>query len=155
VTPRRLGARLAVPLVLLFLSASASAEVPTADDPASWVGLTPPAAYELRGAPAEVYPLAVDDKRFQVVHFYSDHSYMFWTSNRIWQVRLDKLWAGTLKGVPMGAPRADAEAPWGEPLARGETWSVWNLPYQTFPRRLRLVFTGGVLSDAYFYRSDL
>jgi len=150
----RLGARFAGSLALVLVSAAVFAQAST-DDPSSWVGLTPPAAYQLRGAPAEVYPLAVDDKRFQVVHFYSDHTYLFWTSNHVWQVRLDKLWAGTLKGVAMGASRVDAETPWGEPVARGDTWSVWNLPYQTFPRRLRLVFTDGALSDAYFYRSDL
>jgi hypothetical protein len=124
-------------------------------DPASWLGLTPPTAYEVRGAPAEVYPLAVDDKRWQVVQFYPDHSYLFLTSNRVWQVRLDKLWTGTLKGVAMGAARTEAEAAWGEPLARGDTWSVWSLPYQTFPRRVRLVFADDVLVEAYFYRSDL
>ena len=133
----------------------APAEATPATDPTAWLGLTPASAYQLRGAPAEVFPLAIDDKRWQVVHFYADHTYLFWTSNRVWQVRLDKLWTGTFKGVTMGAPRADAEATLGEPLARGELWSVWNLPYQAFPRRLRLVFTDGVLSDAYIYRSDL
>jgi len=124
-------------------------------DPTSWLGLTPTLAYQLRGAPAEVFPLAIDDKRWQVVHFYPDHTYLFWTSNRVWQVRMDKLWTGNLKGVTMGTPRVDVEAALGEPLARGDLWSVWNLPYQAFPRRLRLVFTDGLLSDAYVYRSNL
>jgi hypothetical protein len=132
-----------------------AAVAPAEADPGAWLGLTPAMAYQLRGAPAEVFPLAIDDKRWQVVHFYPDHTYLFWTSNRVWQVRLDKLWTGNFKGVAMGAPRADAEAALGEPLARGDLWSVWNLPYQAFPRRLRLVFTDGVLSDAYVYRSDL
>ena len=150
-TPRRLWA------ALVFVAAASSLPAQTSgqDDPAAWLGLTPPASYTLRGAPSEVYPLAIDDKRWQAVHFYSDHTYLFWTSNHVWQVRLDKLWTGTLKGVAMGALRADAEAAWGEPLARGDAWSVWNLPYQNFPRRLRLVFTDGFLSDAYVYRSDL
>jgi len=125
------------------------------EEQAAWLGLTPETAYRDRGAPAEIYPLAVDDKRWQVVHYYGDHTYLFWSSNRVWQVRLDKLWTGTLQGLAMGAARADVEAALGEPLAKGETWSVWNLPYQTFPRRLRLVFTDGLLSDAYLYRSDL
>jgi len=124
-------------------------------DPSLWLGLTPPGAYAAKGAPAEVSALAVDEKRWQVVHFYLDHSYLFWTSNRVWQVRLDKLWTGTIRGVAMGAARTDVETAWGQPLARGDTWSLWNLPYQTFPRRVRLVFTDGVLTDAYLYRSDL
>jgi hypothetical protein len=131
-----------------------AAETPP-PDPSAWLGLTPEAAYRDRGAPAEIYPLAVDDKRWQVVHFYGDHTYLFWSSNRVWQVRLDKLWTGTLKGIAMGAARADVEAAFGEPLAKGDAWSVWDLPYQTFPRRIRLLFTDGVLSDAYLYRSDL
>ena len=125
------------------------------DSPSAWLGLTPETAYRDRGAPAEVYPLQIAEGRWQVVHFYGDHTYLFWSSNRIWQVRLDKLWTGTFLGLSMGIPRADAEAQLGEPVARNENWSVWNLPYETFPRRLRLVFTEGVLSDAYFYRSDL
>ena len=149
-TPRRLGAA----LVLLSVALVAQAQ-PENSDPGAWLGLTPPSAYEAKGAPAEVSPLAVDEKRWQVVHFYPDHSYLFWTSNHVWQVRLDKLWAGSLKGATMGDSRTDVEAAWGEPLARGDTWSVWSLPYQSFPRRVRLVFTDGVLTDAYFYRSDL
>ena len=155
--PARLGA------VLLFCGAATfvSGQTPlsTPVDPAAWLGLTPEAAYQAHGAPAEVFPLAVDDKRWQVVHFYPDHSYLFWTSNHVWQVRLDKLWTGELaaplQGVKMGSSRAEAENALGTPLARGETWSVWSLPYQRFPRNVRLVFTDGVLSDAYFYRSEL
>ena len=95
------------------------------------------------------------ENRWQAVHFYPDHTYLFWSSNRVWQVRLDKLWAGTFQGLTMGTPRADAEAILGEPVARGDNWSLWNLPYQTFPRRVRLIFTDGLLSDLYVYRSDL
>ncbi len=145
-TPLRSG----LLVVLTLVVAAAFAQ----DQQAAWIGLTPETAYRERGAPAEIYPLAVDDKRWQVVHFYGDHSYLFWSSNRVWQVRLDKLWAGTLKGVAMGAPRADVEAAFGDPVAKGDTWTVWELPYQTFPRRVRLVFVDGVLSDAYLYRSD-
>ena len=143
----------AVGLVLL-LGGSLCAQA-SADDPSSWLGLTPDTAYALRGAPAEVFPLAVDDKRWQVVHFYADHSYLFWSSNHVWQIRLDKLWTGTFKGVTLGMSRTDAEAALGEPLARGDAWSGWSLPYQAFPRRLRLVFIDGALADVYLYRSDL
>ena len=125
------------------------------EEQAAWLGLTPEAAYRDRGAPAEIYPLPVDASRWQVVHFYADHTYLFWSSNRVWEVRLDKLWTGALKGVAMGTPRADVEAAFGEALAKGDTWSIWDLPYQAFPRRIRLIFTDGLLSDAYLYRSDL
>lgn len=145
-------------LTLLFLGTTlnlpAQATIPV-PDPAAWLGLTPESAYRERGAPTEVYSLAVDDAHWHAVHFYADHSYLFWTLNRVWQVRLDKLWTGTLLGIAMGSPRAEVELTLGEPLARGDTWSVWNLTYQTFPRRLRLVFTDGILADAYLYRSDL
>ena len=128
---------------------------PAPVDPTAWLGLTPETAYRDRGAPAEIYPLAVDDKRWQVIHYYGDHTYLFWASNRVWQVRLDKQWLGTWKGLTMGMTRDDAETALGTPLAKGDDWSVWNLPYQTFPKRVRLVFTDGKLSDAYVYRSEL
>lgn len=148
-------APLAVPAPAPGAPEAAAEAPPAASDPSAWLGLTPAQSYALRGAPAEVFPMPVDEKRWQVVHFYSDHTYLFWTSNRVWQVRLDKLWTGALKGVVMGASRTDAEAAWGEPLARGDNWSVWALPYQTFPRRIRMVFTDGLLADVYLYRSDL
>lgn len=127
----------------------------TPPDPVQWLGLTPEAAYRQRGAPAEVYPLAVSESVWQAVHFYADHTYLFWTSNRVWQVRLDRLWTGSLSGVRMGMPRTEVEALLGNPTVRSEDWSVWNLPYQAFPRRLRLIFVDGLLADAYLYRSDL
>jgi len=136
-------------------SASPAPDAAVSPDPTLWLGLTPETAYRDKGAPAEIYPLAVDDKRWQVVHFYGDHSYLFWSSNRVWQVRLDKTWTGTWKGLTMGMARDDAETALGAPLAKGDDWSVWNLPYKTFPKRLRLVFTDDKLSDLYVYRSEL
>jgi len=152
---RQTPARRQFLLLLFFSFMGAVGTLQAQEDQAAWLGLTPEAAYRDRGAPAEIYPLAVDDKRWQVVHFYTDHTYLFWSSNRVWEVRLDKLWAGTLKGISMGTSRPVVETAFGEPMAKGDTWSVWDLPYQTFPRRIRLIFTDGVLSDAYLYRSDL
>lgn len=147
-SPRRIWA------VLLLAGTALCAQAQT-PDPTSWLGLTPPSAYSALGAPAEVFPLAVDENRWQVVHFYPDHSYLFFYQNRVWQVRLDKLWTAGFQGITMGMRREAAEATLGPPLARGEAWSVWALPYQTFPRKIRLVFTEGLLTDAYLYRSDL
>jgi hypothetical protein len=141
-------------LLLCTLASSLGAQVP-GPNPADWLGLTPDTAYRDRGAPSEVYAVDLEGQQPQAIHFYADHSYLFWASNRVWQVRLDRLWVGPFSGVTMGMPRGDVEAVLGEPVGRSDTWSVWNLPYQTFPRRLRLVFTDGLLSDAYFYRSDL
>lgn len=150
-TPLRLRAALLWTLGFLGVALPLTAEEA---DPASWLGLTPTAAYEGRGAPVEVYALPVGPGP-QAIHYYSDHTYLFWTANRVWQVRLDRLWAGSLSGVTMGMTREEVEAVLGPPLAIAETWSAWDLPYQTFPRRLRLVFVDGLLADAYLYRSDL
>lgn len=138
--------------VLLFAGTALCLE---AQSPSDWLGLTPPRVYHERGAPAEVYALDLEGQPAQVIHFYPDHTYLFWTSNRVWQVRLDRLWTGNLGGVTMGMTRAEAEAVLGEPVGRSDAWSVWNLPYRTFPQRLRLVFTDGLVTDAYVYRSDL
>jgi hypothetical protein len=151
--PRR--ARLSVPLAAFLLAMAGQVGAQDAPDPSSWLGLQPPAVVAAHGVPAEVFPLAVDDQRWQVVFFYPDHSYLYWTQNRVWQVRLDKLWTGTVQGLAMGASRADVEAALGAPLARGDNWGIWSLPHQAFPRKLRLIFTDGLLSDAYYYRSEL
>lgn len=146
--------RAALVWTLGFLAEVALPLTAAPDDPASWLGHTPVGAYEDRGAPVEVYTLPVGPDS-QAIHYYQDHTYLFWASNRVWQVRLDRLWTGSLGGVTMGMPREEVEALLGPPLAKSDVWSAWDLPYQAFPRRLRLVFVDGLLADAYLYRSDL
>lgn len=141
--------------LLLVLAGAALPLGAQSTDPTAWLGLTPAQAYDLRGAPAEVFPQALGDQRWQVVHYYSDHSYLFWSQNHVWQVRLDKLWAGGWNGLTMGQSRDDVVTHLGKPTAEGDTWAIWSLPYQTFPRKLRLVFADGLLVDAYLYRSEL
>jgi len=142
-------------LLLVLAGAALPLAAQAAPDPASWLGLTPGAVYQLRGAPAEVFPQALGDQRWQVVHYYEDHTYLYWNQNHVWQVRLDRLWTGGWNGLAMGMTRADAGAVLGPPVAEADTWAVWVLPYQTFPRKLRLIFTDGLLADAYLYRSEL
>lgn len=129
--------------------------VPPAQLPDTALGMTPVQVLQSKGAPEQVFPLAVDASRWQVVFFYADHTYLFWDANHVWQVRLDHEWNGSLLGVTMGMSRTDVENTLGKPQAQGETWAVWPLPYQAFPRKIRLIFVNGVLSDAYLYRSDL
>ncbi len=150
------------PLVLLglLLGSPSFLSSQSVADPALLLGLTPQALYEELGAPSEVYPVPVDGSRWQVAHYYSNHLTVYWSSNHVWQVRLDRRYAAGFLGLTMGQPRDRAIALLGAPAASNAAgsvpaWDSWALTFRAFPRQIRLVFENGLLVDASFYRSDL
>ncbi|NNM53578.1 MAG: hypothetical protein HKM05_02520 [Spirochaetales bacterium] len=142
------------------LSATTTADsTPVANLPQTWLGMKPEEAYRLLGAPAEISAVADDTGHLHVIHYYPNYTYLFWYDNHVWQVRLDKRYTGQFLGLTMGMSQADVTVAMnkqlGPELASGPDWAVWSLPYQIFSRRLKLVFEGGKLVDAFFYRGDL
>ena len=146
---------LAVPL----FATTTDASTPVADLPQTWLGMKPEEAYRLLGAPAEISAVADATGHLHVIHYYPNYTYLFWYDNHVWQVRLDKRYTGQFLGLTMGMAQAAVTAAMnkqlGPELASGPDWAVWGLPYQIFSRRLKLVFEGGKLVDAFFYRGDL
>jgi hypothetical protein len=130
-------------------------------DYVDYVGLTLQEAYEILGVPEEVFPFrGAEVWQDNVVFYYNNHIYLFWYGNRVWQVRLDKRYEGNLgpRGDPeiffMGMERGLVRALLGEPFAEDEVSSIYLLPDQGYPVRLRLFFESGVLTDLYLYRGD-
>ncbi len=119
------------------------------------VGMDLPAAYRSFGAPREVFVVRGSEAwQDDVVFFFDNRLYLFWLRDRVWQVRLDRGFDGEFLGLRMGLPRADVRARLGEPLTEGEGDLLFHLEDVGYPIRLRLLFEGDRLVDAYCYRSD-
>jgi len=133
----------------------ADANVQDVVDLTQILGLLPTESYELLGAPQEVLASRLNNDVVQLVHYYADHIYLFWFRNRIWQLRLDQRFKGTFMGLKMGMLREQVENLIGQPRFKDEDWYTYELPVLGFPRRLRLKFNNNLLSDLYYFRSDL
>lgn len=121
----------------------------------SLLGMTLKQASEAFGPPAQVFPVrghkAWED---DVVFYYHDHSYLFWFRDRVWQVRVDRRFAGKAIGVKMGESRSTVTTVLGKPFHVGQHSEIFILPDRGFPVRARLFFTDDKLSDIYVYRGD-
>lgn len=136
-------------------AATQKESLPGAHPPGSLLGLTLAQATADFGAPAEVFPVRgkaawQDD----VVFYYPDHSYLFWFRNRVWQVRVDRRFKGTILGLQMGDSRQKVEKVLGTPFHVGGSSEIFILPDRGFPVRARLFFTDNKMSDLYVYRGD-
>lgn len=149
-------------LRLLFVAVVSLANPVLAEslDPDALLGFSPEAIYRDLGAPAEISALPLDSTRWQAVHFYPQFVTLSWYTNRVWQVRLDKRYAGDFAGLRMGLSLADAVQALGPPQRTSDegitpVWAAWQLPYRQFARVLRLVFEQGLLVEATYSRGDL
>lgn len=121
----------------------------------SLVGMTLAAAFAAFGPPDEVFSVRGDQAwEDDVVFYYSDHTYLFWFKDRVWQVRADERYSAQVIGVKMNESRSDVEAALGPPFHTGSDSDIFILPGNGFPVRARLFFADGSLSDLYIYRGD-
>lgn len=129
--------------------------LPGSHPPGALLGLTLDQATSDFGAPAEVFPVRGKEAwQDDVVFYYSDHSYLFWFRNRVWQVRVDRRFKGTILGLQMGDSRQQVEKVLGTPFHVGQNSEIFILPDRGFPVRARLFFTDDKMSDLYVYRGD-
>lgn len=139
--------------LLVLAAAGAAASGP--DDPTGLIGMDPSQAYAALGAPREIFAWRGEDPaEDDIVFFYSDFRYVFWFRSRVWQVRFDQRYAGTVLGFSLGMGR-------GEVLARGEgrlqesDGSLYlALDTGPYPVRVRLAMVDDRLADIYVYRGD-
>jgi hypothetical protein len=124
-------------------------------DPVGLIGLDPPAALEILGPPREVFSFrGVEPSQDNVVFFYTDFTYLFWYGNRVWQVRFDKRFDGTLFGVKLGMRLEEIRNGNGRAQTEQGDSIFFDVMEAEYPIRVRLVFVEGMLSDVYVYRSD-
>ena len=148
-------------LPLAFLAAAGSVfgedagKLPRAVDFSAMLGWTPEEAFAWLGSPESLFPFRDEAGDDCVVFYFSDHTYLFWYDDRVWQVRADRRWEGTVDGVAMGMTKEAVEGLWGPPVNGFDAQPTWTLPDRGYPVRIRLYFDdSGLLSDLYVYRSD-
>jgi hypothetical protein len=145
-----------LPVILAFFFFAAALPAAADDvDPTRYIGMDLPTAVTALGLPQQMFTWrGSDEKRDNVVFYYANQLYLFWFRDRVWQVRFDRRYAGPLFGLTFGTPRevVNASIP-KTALASGDSL-FFDIDNPTFPMRVRLVFTDGMLSDMYVYRSD-
>ena len=150
-------------LLLALASARAPAQEPAQAPPGldlpALVGLTLPEAFQLFGAPEQVFAARGQESwQDDVVFYYPGHLYLFWYQNRVWQARVDEHHAGGFLasgGLAMGRSREEVLGLLGPPMRELGESLVYHLEDRGYPVRLRLYFREGLLADAYCYRGDL
>ena len=120
------------------------------------LGWTPDEVFARLGSPMSIFPFrGSEDDEDNVVFYYSDHLYVFWFHDRVWQVRADERWNGDVDGVRMGMTRSQVRELWGAPINDRDEQPTWTLPDRGYTVRIRLYFdTNDRLNDLYVYRSD-
>jgi hypothetical protein len=125
-------------------------------DPPALIGLTLAEAYQSLGVPAEVYTLrGRTAEQDDVVFYYTDHLYLFWFENRVWQVRADRRFSGTLFDLSMGAAREQVIQALGRPVLEYPDSLVFHIEDRGYPVQARLYFDEEGLADVYCFRGDL
>jgi hypothetical protein len=158
-------------LLLALATARAPAQEPSLQEPSqpaatspgldlpALVGLTLPEAFQLFGAPEQVYAARGEESwQDDVVFYYPGHLYLFWYQNRVWQARVDEHHAGGFLAsgpLAMGRSREEVLGLLGPPMREIGDSLVYHLEDRGYPVRLRLYFREGLLADAYCYRGDL
>lgn len=120
-----------------------------------YVGLLPTEAVGKLGPPMEIYPQRGDKvTEDMVIFYYSNHLYLYWFENRVWQIRADRRYAGSVMGVTMGMGRRSVLDKLGMPYYMDSASVIYRLPDRGYPVKARLFFTADVLEDVYIYRGD-
>ena len=147
-----------VPLLLaafVFLAATVHGLRADDVDPMKVIGMDLKTATDAFGLPAGMFPFrgtAAD--RDDVVFYYPAHFYLFWFHDRVWQVRFDMRYAGTVLGQMLGMSREQIQGNSPRPLLSADDSLYFDIDSAGYPVRVRLVFTSSRLSDVYVYRSD-
>ena len=85
--------------VLLLLTITAFCQD---ESPEGFIGMTMENAWAAFGVPSHIFSYRGDTPEEDDVVFYRNGLYLFWFQNRVWQVRADKNYSGSLGGVQIG-----------------------------------------------------
>jgi opacity protein-like surface antigen len=142
---------LAAALVVLAAAAAAA----DADDPTGLIGMDPAQAFAALGAPREIFAWrGAEPAEDDIVFFYPDFRYVFWFQSRVWQVRFDRRYEGTVLGFSIGMDDAEAQARGAGKLQEAGDSLYLAIDTGPFPVRVRLAMVDHRISDIYVYRSD-
>jgi hypothetical protein len=143
-------------LLAVLLFATALVRVSAEDfQPLPLIGMQLKEAVAAIGLPDEMFSFrGTEESLDNVVFYYADHRYLFWYKGRVWQVRCDRRFTGTLFGLSLGMTRDQVEKISSWVLIPNGDSLYFDLGDRGFPVRVRLVFTANLLNDIYVYRSD-
>jgi hypothetical protein len=143
-------------LLLVILSLSAGAACCAGiDDPVGLLGLDLASAAVAFGVPEEVYAVRGEAAwQDDVVFRYKERFHLFWFRNRVWQVRLDRMYTGTLRDLGIGADRQKVMQTLGKPFAEEGDWVLYHYAGNGHPVRVRIFFDQRGIEDIYIYRAD-
>jgi hypothetical protein len=140
-------------IILLVLAAAAAAA--ESDDPIDFIGMDPAQLFAALGAPREIFTWrGAEPMEDNIVFFYPDFRYVFWFQSRVWQVRFDNRYSGTVLGFSIGMKRADVEAGGQGRLQESGGSLFLSLDTGRYPVRVRLAMLDDRVDDIYVYRSD-
>lgn len=121
----------------------------------NYIGFTPKELINELGAPAWVLPQRGDRaQEDDVMFFYNERIYIYFNQNRVWQMRVDESYTGTVLKLKLGDDISVVREILGEPLEERENSFIYRRPDQGYPVILRLYFSGEKLNDIYMYRGD-
>jgi len=137
-------------------STGSTENLPIAEKFTGMLGMTPDTAFKELGVPDSIFPYRGETpEEDNVVFYYKNNTYIFWFHDRVWQIRADKRWDGSLDGVSMGMKKQKIFGLWGNPINNFDPQPTWVIAGKPFPVRIRLYFNSeDRLDDLYVYRSD-
>ena len=125
------------------------------DNPASLLGLTLAQLLATFGTPDTVYPVRGPEAwQDDVVFHYPDGFSFFIFRDRVWQLRLDTTYHGSIFGMFPGDSTDKILAVLGAPDTQTDDTWIYRLPEQGYPVRLRLSIADAKVEDFYVYRGD-
>lgn len=125
------------------------------DDPTTYLGMGLAEAYERFGPPARVSSLRGEAAWQDDVVFSFGSAYaLYWTGDRLWQLRFSSGYSGSVFGVFLGDGAEKVISLLGTPYFRGDSDLVFRLANRSYPVRLRVSLSGDKVSDIYVYRAD-
>lgn len=125
------------------------------DDPVSLLGCGLGDALERFGAPSHVSALRGEEAwQDDVVFSYATGYSLYWAGDRLWQLRFDPGYAGSVYGVFVGDSVDKTVSLLGSPYFRSSEAIVFRLAYKGYPVRLRVAVAAEKVSAIYLYRAD-
>jgi hypothetical protein len=144
-----------VVMLLACVNLALAAQEAVEPDQTLLIGMDPPALLAALGAPQQLLTQRGEaPEQDNVVFFYPDCRSVFWYRDRVWQVRFDRRYRGSVMGFSIGMDRPAVDARCGGRLeTRGDSL-YYTIDTLRFPLRLRLVIEADRVCDMYLYRSD-
>ena len=127
------------------------------ENPSKIIGMNLNDAFKEFGVPDEVFSIRGDTKSFDdVVFFYENYYlYLFWYRNKVFQVSFDFRYKNEILGFKMGESIASAKKKIKKKLAfESEKELVFDLDFESFLKRVKIIFEKNKMTEIYIYRGD-